>query len=56
VAINILNQAGVAVFPVPLAMKLPTNLSAGCVSGGDGDGGAGCPNPQRRPRETQTDQ
>ena len=56
VAINILNQAGVAVFPVPLAMKLPTNLSAGCVSGGDGEGGAGCPNPQRRPRETQTDQ
>jgi hypothetical protein len=57
VAINILNQAGVAVFPVPLAMKLPTNMAAACVSGGDGEGGAGCPGTtQRRPRETQTDQ
>lgn len=58
VSINILNQAGVAVFPVPFMMKLPTNQAAGCAVGGDPDGATGCPSPQqqRRQRQNQTDQ
>jgi len=55
VAVNILNPAGVAVFPVPLTMKLPTNMAAGCVDGDEGTG-TGCTGPQRRPQQNQTDQ
>jgi general secretion pathway protein J len=58
VGINVLNAAGVAVFPVPLMMKLPTNLAAGCAGGAGGDGTTECPGPrqQRPPQESQTDQ
>lgn len=47
VAVEVFNTAGVSVFPVPVLMTLPANLSAACISGGgdDGDGGGavGCP-------------
>jgi general secretion pathway protein J len=58
VGINILNTAGVAVFPVPLMMKLPTNLASGCVGSAGGDGTTECPGPRQRqrPPENQTDQ
>jgi general secretion pathway protein J len=49
VAVEILNSAGVSVFPVPVVMKLPANLAATCVSGDDdGEGGCPSPSPQRR--------
>jgi len=45
VAVELFNAGGVSVFPVPLVLKVPTNLSAACISGGgeDGDAAVGCP-------------
>jgi general secretion pathway protein J len=57
VEINIVNPAGVSVFPAPVVMKLPANLSAACVAGGGGDegvGSGGCPT--GRPRRTPNQQ
>jgi hypothetical protein len=52
VAVEIFNTAGASVFPVPVLLKLPANLAAGCLTGGgdDGEGAVGCPGQQgRRP-------
>lgn len=45
VAVDIVNTAGVSVFPVPVVMKLPANLAAACIAG-DGDDAGGCPAPR----------
>jgi general secretion pathway protein J len=62
VAVEVLNTAGVSVFPVPVLMKLPANLAAACLSGGgeDGDdgGAVGCPGtrPARSDQQQQQQQ
>ena len=57
VSLNILNQAGVAVFPVPFMMKLPVNQAGGCAVSGESDGSTGCPTGQQRPPQQRlTDQ
>jgi hypothetical protein len=55
VAVEIFNTAGASLFPVPLLMKLPVNMAAGCVSGSDDEDG-GCPRPgARQPQQGAQD-
>jgi len=49
VVVNVANNAGTSVFPVPVEMKLPANIIAMCITGDD-DGTGGCPTAQRRPQ------
>lgn len=44
VAVELFNNAGVSVFPVPVVMKLPATRPAPCTAGDDdGTGAAACP-------------
>ena len=49
VVINLANNTGTSIFPVPVEMKLPANIVATCITGDD-DGTGGCPTGQQRPQ------
>ena len=49
VAVDIFNNAGVSIFPVPVLMKLPANLGGACVaSSEEGNVAPGCSTPGAR--------
>lgn len=59
VEVNIVNPAGVAVFPVPVVLNLPTNLIAICVAGGGDDEGTtspACPTGRSRTQNQENEQ
>jgi general secretion pathway protein J len=47
VAVDVRNQAGVSVFPVPFVVRLPTTMPAACLAGAE-DAPGGCPGGQAR--------